>query len=138
MIKEEIKNIKESKSDLKKFGITIGIVLLIISSFLFYNENFLFIYFAASALLLILTALIHPMLLKPFNKVWMIFALLLGWLMTRVILSILFYLVVTPIAFLAKICGKKFLDLETKKEITSYWEKREVKEKIKIDYERQF
>ena len=39
---EEIKNIKGEKNDLRKFGIIIGIILLVISGVLFWNEKELF------------------------------------------------------------------------------------------------
>lgn len=55
--------------------------------------------------------------------------------MSRVILTILFYLVLKPIGITVKIFGKKFLNLKIDKEAKTYWRKR-VKEKI--DYERQF
>ena len=35
---EEIKNIKSDKSDLRNFGITIGIILLVIRGFLLWKE----------------------------------------------------------------------------------------------------
>lgn len=138
MIKEEIKYIKEAPADLKKFGLTVGAVLLIAGAILFYIEKGSYIYFSAAGIFLILAGLFYPAMLKPINKAWMVLALILGWFMTRVILSILFYFVLTPTGFIAKISGKKFLDLKFDKKNKSYWEKRELKEKKQIDYERQF
>jgi len=68
----------------------------------------------------------------------MTLALLLGWFTSRVILTILFYLVLTPIGFIAKIFGKKFLSLKIDDGAKSYWEKREVKSTDLTEYERQF
>jgi multisubunit Na+/H+ antiporter MnhG subunit len=65
-------------------------------------------------------------------------AIILGFFMTRVILTILFYLVLTPISFIARIVGKKFMDLKYDKSANTYWEKRSVIQKKQIDYERQF
>ena len=58
--------------------------------------------------------------------------------MSRLILFILFYIVITPIGFFLRIAGKDFLNLRTDKNSDSYWEKREKGVKEKIDYERQF
>ena len=138
MILEEIKSIKETKEDLRKFGYTVGGALLIISGLLFWFEKASYIYFAVPGLLLILGGLIVPQLLRPLNKVWMTLAILLGWVMTRVILSILFYLVITPIGLIAKIARKDFLNLKLDKHQESYWVKRERKSLKPIDYERQF
>ncbi len=138
MLIEEIKNIKESKKDLRKFGLTVGIVLLAIAGFLLWKNSGSYPVFAVIGTFLVITGLIFPALLKPLNKIWMTLAILMGWVMTRVILIILFYLVLTPLAFAAKIFGKNFLDLKIDKTKTSYWEYRE---KVKVepsDYEKQF
>jgi hypothetical protein len=138
MILEEIKSIKESKEDLRKFGYTVGGALIVISGLLFWFGKASYIYFAVPGILLILGGLIVPQLLRPLNKAWMTLAILLGWVMTRVILTILFYLVITPIALIAKLARKDFLNLKIDKQEESYWVKRERKSLKPIDYERQF
>ena len=108
---EEIRNIKTEKKDLKSFGTTIGIVLLAISGFLFFKDKEsyqIFIYIAGT---LIGLGLVLPLSLKPIYLIWMVFAIILGWFMTRIILSLLFYLVISPIGLIARIFGKDFLRL---------------------------
>lgn len=138
MILEEIKNINSSKTELKKFGLTIGVVLLIISAYLFYKFHVLSWYFIAPGLFLILSGFLIPMILKPFHKIWMGLAVVLGWFSTRVILSVLFYLVMFPIRLIAKLSGKEFLVLKIDKDKTSYWNYREKKEFNPDDCEKQF
>ena len=138
MLKEEFKHIKETKKDLRKFGLTVGIVLAAIGTLLFYFEKSSAIYFTIIGGLLILLGILFPQLLKPLNKIWMGLAIVLGFIMTRVILTTLFYLVITPIGFLAKIFGKKFMLLKYDKSAKTYWEKRSIIQKKQIDYERQF
>ena len=138
MIKDEIKNIKESDKDLKKFGLTVGIILLIIAAILFWKQKPSFLYFFPVGLFLVLAGLLTPALLRPLNKGWMIFSILLGWVMTRVILSVLYYIILTPIGIIAKISGKHFLDLKIDKSKLSYWEIRNKAEINPANYERQF
>ena len=138
MLKEEFKHIKESKTDLRKFGLTVGIVLAGIGALLFYFEKPSAIYFTVIGGSLILFGIVFPQLLKPLNKLWMGLAIVLGFIMTRVILTTLFYLVITPIGFLAKIFGKKFMELKYNSSAKTYWEKRSSIQKKPIDYERQF
>jgi hypothetical protein len=138
MLKEEFKYIKESKKDLRKFGLTVGGVLVIISGLLFWFEKPSAIYFAIIGVLLISTGLIYPTILKPINKVWMGLAIILGFIMSRIILTILFYIVLTPISLIARIFGKKFMMLKYDKSAKTYWEKRSIIHKKAIDYERQF
>jgi len=138
MIQEEIKLIKEDKRSLRKFGLTVGIVLLLIGITLYLFDKSAFVYFGCIGLLLILLGAAMPKVLKPINKVWMTLAIILGWFMSRVILTVLFYLIVTPIGFLVKIFGGDPLKLRADNSISSYWEEREKKVSEKIDYERQF
>jgi hypothetical protein len=88
--------------------------------------------------MLLIPAAVSPVILRPLNKIWMTIAIILGWFMTRVILSILFYLVLTPMGWIAKIVGKEFLDINWKRKSDSYWIKRKKINIEKIDYERQF
>ena len=118
---EEIKNIKSEKSDLRNFGIIVGIVLLIISGFLFWKEKESFQIFLAIGITLFLTATAIPAVLKPVYWIWMIFAIIHGWFMTRVILSLLFYVLFTSIGLTLRFFGKQFLELRWEKSKESYW-----------------
>ena len=135
---EEIKNIKSEKSNLRNFGIIVGIILLIISGFLFWKEKESFQIFLAIGIILFLTAIALPSVLKPVYWIWMIFAIILGWFMTRVILSLLFYVVFTSIGLTLRIFGKQFLELRWDNSKESYWNFRTNEPLKKENYEKQF
>ena len=135
---EEIKNIKSEKSDLRNFGIIVGIILLIISGFLFWKEKESFQIFLAIGITLFLTAIAIPGVLKPVYYIWMIFAIILGWFMTRLILSLLFYVVFTSIGLTLRFFGKQFLELRWDKSKESYWNFRINEHLKKENYEKQF
>lgn len=65
-------------------------------------------------------ALIIPILLKPFYFVWMYVAFILGWINTRLILGILFYLLFTPIGILMKILRQDPMNRKTRTPESSY------------------
>lgn len=138
MILEEIKEIKSDKKELRKFGYTIGIALLVIGTALLYFGKPSSPYLIGFGALHCLVGLTFPSLLKPVHKIWMSLAVVLGFIMTRIILSLLFYFVFMPMRFTARIFGKRFIDLNFKKETDSYWNKRETKMYESIDTERQF
>jgi hypothetical protein len=138
MIVEEIRSIKSGKKELRQFGITIGIVLGLLGIWFFWvgkEGKYLLI---IGAILFSSLGLIFPLVLKPFQKLWMTLAILMGWLVTRVIVTVLFYLVVTPIGIFAKLCGKKFLNVKLDKSADSYWIKRTHTTPDKQAYEKQF
>lgn len=138
MLLEEIKNIKSEKKDLRNFGLIIGIALGLLAGLLWWKGRDAYLIFAIIALAFILVGLLSPSVLKPLQKAWMTLAVIMGWIMTRMILSILFYLVFTVIGGMGRLFGKQFLDLKIAPSINSYWIKRESKSFDKSGYEKQF
>lgn len=66
------------------------------------------------------------------------FAVIMGWIMSRLVLSILFFLVITPISILARVFNKKFLEIEFDKDADTYWVSKKSVEFDKKCYENQF
>ena len=135
---DEIKNIKTEVIDLRKFGIIVGTVLLIIAGLLFWKEKESFQLFLAIGTVLFVTGIAIPFTLKPFYWVWMVFSIILGWFMTRVILSLLFYVILTPIGLIARLMGKQFLDLKLDHSKQSCWNMRTIDTFDTQNYEKQF
>ena len=137
---EEIKKIKSGKKDLRDFGATFAAVFGIVALLLWWKDKTTYKAFLGLAVLFLATGFALPNILKPLQRAWMAFSILLGAVMTRLILSALYFIVFTPLSLAARITGKKFLDLEFKKNNSpaSYWIP---KKKIPFDktrYERQF
>ena len=140
MIIEEIENIKSGKKELGQFGLTIGIVVGLLGLLLWWFGKDYYPYLLVVSAAFLLLGLTLPVALKPIQKIWMAIAVVLGWLMTRVILVILFYLIFTPIGVLGRIFGKSFLDLKFGKigNVNSYWIPKGKVELDRSQYERQF
>jgi hypothetical protein len=135
---EDISNIKSEKSDLRNFGITVGIIFILISGFIFWKEKESYQIFLAVGLILFLTAIALPSVFKPFYWIWMIFVIILGWFMTRVNLSLLFFLILTPIGLTLRFFGKQFLELRWDNSKESYWNLRTNEHRQNENYEKQF
>ena len=134
---EEIRDITSTKKDLKSFGVTIGSILLIIASFLLYKEKGSHVQFFSIGLVFIGSSITVPIILKPVYKFWMFFAVIIGWIMTRLILSVLFFSIITLIGTLTRLLGKDFLNLKSKNQ-DSYWNIRDREHELNQDYEKQF
>ncbi len=63
-------------------------------------------------------ALVYPKGLAPLYRAWMAFGHVLGWINTRVILGLVFFVVVTPIGLIMRLLGKDPLRLCRS---ASYW-----------------
>ena len=123
MIIEEIRNIQSSKKDLRNFGLAVGTVCLGLGGLFFWKERPVWPWFGGFGLFLVCGGFLFPNVLKPLQKIWMSFAVVMGWIMTRIILSILFYLVITPISVIASLAGRRFLD-QTDPSADSFWQQR--------------
>ena len=60
----EIKNIKSGKKDLRNFGITIGLILFLISGILFYFDNKLFLNFFYVSIFFISLYIFNPVRIR--------------------------------------------------------------------------
>jgi hypothetical protein len=138
MIIEEIKNIKSNKTELRKFGITMCVALGLLGGMFFWRGKDFYPYLLILSAACMFLGIIIPIILKPIHKAWMILAVLMGFVMTRVIMTLLFYLIVTPIAFVVRLFGKDFLGTRLNRDVESYWVEREVLEFDKQKYENQF
>lgn len=138
MLLEEIKNIKSEKKDLRNFGITFGVVFGTLAGVLWWKEKDTYTIFAVLSFAFFFFGLVIPSLLKPLQKAWMALAVFLGFFMTNVILSILFYFVFTGIGLGSRLLGKKFLDLKFDSSRKRYWIQRHPSTFNKNSYEKQF
>ena len=139
MIIEEIRNIKSETSDLKKFGLLIGAILFLGSLYLLWKQqhNYAVAGFILGVVFAAL-AFVGPVVLKPLQRAWMAMAVVMGFVMSRIIVAVIFYGMVTPIGLAGRLAGKKFLDLKMDRAAQSYWIRRDHAQSGKSDCERQF
>ncbi len=139
MLIEEIRNIKSSRKDLRSFGLLIGGVAGVLGCLLLWRGRDNYLYFLALSAAFISSGLLMPVVLKPLHKVWMALAVVMGWVMTRLILLVLFFVVVTPVGLLARLLKRDLLNLKLDRSApSSYWIPRKGGREEKSDYERQF
>lgn len=127
-----------SKEDLKKFGIMMGCAFLVLGFILFLRKSLFWCFLWPAGFFFFMLAFAIPMRLKAIYFFWMKLAGVLGWINTRILLSLFFYLVLTPIGLIMRLFGKDLLDRALEKEKVSYWSKREEKDSDPTYYERQF
>jgi hypothetical protein len=128
------------KSEWRKFGIILGIILAVIATILLIKTRASTIYFYGAGFFFIAAGLVVPIVVKPVFILFMYISHVMGWVMTRLILGTLYYLVITPMSLLGRLFGKRFLDLKFPGKQESYWnetEKPVLREGVN-SYENQF
>jgi hypothetical protein len=69
---------------------------------------------------------------------WMVFAMALGFVNTRILLTLFFYLVLTPIGLLLRLFGKDPLHLSLDSKAKTYWTPKTKEPYNPEHYKRQF
>ena len=77
------------------------------------------VFFAVSIILAAIT-LLRPALLNSLNRAWYQLGLFLGRVVSPIVLGILFFLLITPVALVIRIAGRDALRLR-RKNVDSYW-----------------
>jgi hypothetical protein len=91
----------------------------------------------AIAAILLITGLFLPALALRFHIAWMKLAAVLGFINSRILLTIIFFLVIAPIGWIRKIMGNDPLQRRGKK-ADGYWVRRLVKRQPREQFERAF
>ena len=118
----------------KSFGIVFFIVFLLVAIYPLINNSEIRIWSFITAVIFLILGLTNSKVLTPLNKLWFKFGLLLGKVISPLIMGIIFFFVVTPIAFIMRIIGKDLLNLKFNNK-KSYWiEKTGPKSKMKNQF----
>jgi len=134
---DEFRDIKSGKKELREFGLTMGVILVILGGVALWRGRPTYPYLFGCGALFAAAGLALPAALKPLQKAWMAFGIMLGFVMSRVVLAILFYAVITPIGLATKIFGMDVLDQRIDKKANTYWKDR-AEVKTKESYENQY
>jgi len=111
-------NIKQNS----KFGYIVGVALLVLAAFRIFirHQNLWWILASVGAILLLL-ALIKPLWLNPLRLVWDRIGHVLGIINTYVLLTLFYFVILTPLSLIMHLFGKDILKLKRNKNNT-YWE----------------
>ena len=107
---------------LRKFGITTGLIVVILFGFLLpwlFSANWPFWPWYIAVPLWVL-ALVYPPALNPVYRGWMRFGLIAGWVNSRIILAVLFYFIVFPMGLVMKVLGKDPMKRKFDTELEGY------------------
>ncbi len=135
----DLRELKTGARELRKFGLLVGGVFAVLGLVMWARGKGYFPWFLTPGACLLAFGLALPKALKPVYLGWMGLALALGFVVSHVILTAFFFLVITPIGLAARVLGKDFLRLKLDRQAPSYWMHRpQPGPKTPKEYERQF
>ena len=122
------------KSSNKNFGIVFFVVFIIIGFWPLLDINTYRLWAIIIAFIFLALGFMNSRLLTPLNILWFKFGIFLGKIVSPIVMGVIFFFVVTPIAILMRISKKDLLNLKFNNKET-YWVK---KEDPKSNMENQF
>ena len=126
---------KPDKKELRKFGLLMGTMIIglfgLLLPFLF-GAGFPYWPWLLG-LIFIFWAIINPASLKIIYRLWMRFGLVMNRITTPIILGTLFYLVITPLAFIMRFIKRDVLMRQYDNETKSYRKKSEIRTRKSVE-----
>ena len=121
------KNSKVTSASDRSFGVMFGFIFIIIAVIMRLRDNpqNIQLLFLALSFLTFLISFTRPSLLSTPNKLWMKFSLLLARFVSPIVLGLLFYVLISPLALVLRLFGRDELRLKTKK-VASNWQSRKI------------
>lgn len=104
----------------RSFGLVFAALFAIVALWPLKNGGDIRLWALAVAAAFLVAALAKPCLLRPLNRVWFKFGMLLHHVVTPVVMGLLFFLTVTPIGLLMRAAGKDPMRLR-RNPAASYW-----------------
>ena len=109
----------------QKFGLLFFIISLSLSFFPFQlTISFNYIFFSIAIFFVIITIL-NLKLLGVLRNIWIKLGEYLGYIISPIVMGIVFFLIITPIGLVLKLIGKDLLRLKFDETNNSYWIKRD-------------
>jgi len=111
---------------LRKFGLVFAAIMLLVALVSLWRgrDSLVMPFFAVSGSFF-LVSLVRPVLLVPLYCGMLKLSGYMGWVNTRILLIIVYYLVFTPIALVFKLIGKDPLARRFDREAPTYWKQRD-------------
>ena len=115
----------KEQTSVKSFGILFFIVFLLIGLWPKISGEELRLWSVITSFIFLILGLINSKILIPLNKYWIKLGELLGKIIAPIVMMIIYFAIVTPIALLLKIFKKDILKLKLDKKVDSYWIQKE-------------
>jgi hypothetical protein len=112
---------RKTPKELRKFGVVMFVPLAVVAVLLWWKGRPASVYLGALAGFFLASGLLLPQILRPIEWAWMKFAAAMGAVMTRFILTLAFFIVMTPIGLAMRLAGKSSLSLKPQSDRPTYW-----------------
>ena len=119
-------------------GLKAQTIFFLIGGYVFYNNQIIVaaIFLVISCVLLLISLVAADYLIK-LNILWFKLGILISKVVSPIVLGLIFFVLISPIAILTRMFGRDILQLK-KKVVSSYWIKREPRGPLPESFKKQF
>ena len=118
----------------KSFGIVFFLFFLIVSLFPLFKNGNIRVWSLIIAIIFLILGLLNSKFLSPLNKIWFKFGILLGNFVSPIVMSIVFFVIVTPTSIIMRVLGKNLLNLKKGNKKTYWVERSKIQSKMRNQF----
>ena len=125
---------EKNRSSNKSFGIVFFLVFFLIATYPLLYGNDLRLWSLFVSFIFLILGLMNSKILSPLNRIWFKFGIILGKVFSPIVMGIIFFIVVTPIALIMRILRKDILNLKFNENDTYWIDKKGPKSSMKNQF----
>ena len=110
-----------SPQELRRFGLVFACAFAVLGVFFEWRGREIGVYALAAATGISVLALVLPRILAPVERVWTALAKMLSAVATMVILTVAFFVVITPLGLLVRLLERDGMGLRLDRRAGTYW-----------------
>ena len=117
-------HIKIKNGSEKNFGVTFGIIFLLIGFYPLMDRGDMRLWAVGIAFVFFFLAFLAPRVLSVPNKLWFKLGVAIGGVIAPVVMALVYFTTVVPIGLILKLIGKDLLHQKLSSKVESYWVER--------------
>ena len=122
----------------RSFGVFFSFIFGSLAVYFWSKELFVFVIaFSVLGAIFLTVSVVRPQILRPLNKIWMAFGILIGMIVSPIVLGVIYFGIFSPVGLVMRVFGRDELRLKLKND-TSHWKPRNASVFSKENFNNQF
>lgn len=122
----------------RSFGLVFAFVFAVIALWPVFKGNDLRIWASVISVAFAVVSLVYPAVLKPLNRLWFRFGILLSKIVSPIVMGLIFVLTVIPIGLIRRMRHPDPLNQKIDPDAETYWVRRNTEESEPTSMRKQF
>lgn len=116
-VRRELRELTFTARDGRMFALIVGLGALGVG----WRFGWISAWYIVTVIVVLLSGIVIPERLRALYMIWMTIGLTIGWVMSRIILTFIYIIVITPLALVRRLSGSGSVDFFPRQDADSYW-----------------